>query len=88
MKALRARIGADTVDPITSFVIRVNFALEIIENGGFFTDKMESLHRAVLVSNPKGMWRLELSIHCALSLFVNRLVFGRTSQILEVVVLF
>ena len=36
MKAPRARIGADTVDPITSFVRGVNFELEIIENRRFF----------------------------------------------------
>ena len=60
MKAPMAYIGADTVDPIMS-------ELEIIKNRNLFIDKMEFLHRVVLVSNLKGMWRLELSIHCALS---------------------
>ena len=67
MKVPRVCIGADTVDPITSIVRRVNFELEIIENRSLFTDKTEFLHRAVLVPNLKGTWWLELSIHCALS---------------------
>ena len=30
---------------------------------GLFVDKAELLHEVVLISNIKGMWGLELSIH-------------------------
>ena len=67
MKVQRAYIKANIVDSVMSFVRHINFRFENIENLSLFADKTEFFHRAELVSNPKGIWSLELSIHCALS---------------------
>ena len=64
MEAARACIRTNTADPVTSFVRRVNFEFEIVENRGLFADKTKLFHRIVLVSNLEYTWRLELSVHC------------------------
>ena len=65
MEAPRACIKTNTVDLVTSFVRRVNFEFEIVENRGLFADKTKLFHRIVLVPNLEYTWRLELSVHCA-----------------------
>ena len=64
MEAPRAWRRTNTADPVTSFVRRVNFEFEIVENSGLFTDKTKLFHRIVLVPNLEYPWRLEFSVHC------------------------